>query len=63
MSEIKSSSPYKSVQGAGSGLRPSSIDLGKFKGGSEEVIKSLMAPLKKAKHHLRPKPHDQSVNV
>ena len=45
MSEyIKSSSPYKSVQGAGRGLRPTADDLGKTKKGSEAEIRKLMAP-------------------
>ena len=46
MSDIKSSSPYKSVQGAGRGLRPSATDLGKSKGGTEAEIRALMKQAK-----------------
>ena len=45
----------------GRGARPSATDLGKgAKDAPEAVIRGLM---KQAKHHLKPKPHDQSVNV
>jgi len=46
MSEIKSSSPYRSVQGAGSGLRPTATDLGKSKKGTEAEIRALMKQAK-----------------
>lgn len=45
----------------GRGARPTDIDLGKTKKGTEAEIRDLMAP--RAKHHLKPKPHDQSVNT
>ena len=46
MSERKSSSPQKSVQGAGRGLRPSATDLGKSKEGTEAEIRALMKQAK-----------------
>ena len=46
MSYVTSSSPYKSVQGVGSGLRPSDIDLGKgsTSKADEAKIRALMGP-------------------
>ena len=37
-------SPYKSVQGKGSYLRPTADDLGKTKRGTEAEIRKLMSP-------------------